>query len=93
MEVALEPLPMTGAVTGIDMGVVSFLTTSEGVHIPNPRHLKASAGKLAAAGGTWLGRSVGRTGVGKPSPGLPPCTGRSPTTPTRPRCGSSKIMT
>ena len=49
VHVAPEPLPMTGAVTGIDMGVASFLTTSEGVHIPNPRHLKAAASKLAAA--------------------------------------------
>ena len=59
VEVALEPLPMTGAVTGIDMGVASFLTTSEGVHIPNPRHLKASAGKLAAAGRDLAGKKRG----------------------------------
>jgi len=39
---------MTGAVTGIDLGVASFLTTSEGLHVPNPRHLKASATRLAA---------------------------------------------
>jgi putative transposase len=44
-----EPLPVTGAVTGIDMGVASFLTTSEGTHVPNPRYLAASAAKLAAA--------------------------------------------
>jgi putative transposase len=49
VQVGVEPLPMTGAVTGIDMGVASFLTTSEGVHVPNPRYLKAAAGKLAAA--------------------------------------------
>jgi len=49
VQVAPEPLPMTGVVTGIDMGVASFLTTSEGVHIPNPRHLKAAASKLAVA--------------------------------------------
>ena len=49
VQVEPEPLPVTGAVTGIDMGVASFLTTSEGVHVPNPRHLKAAASKLAAA--------------------------------------------
>src|SRR5450759_1265442 len=40
---------MTGAVTGIDLGIASFLTTSEGVHVPNPRHLKVAAAKLADA--------------------------------------------
>jgi putative transposase len=49
LEVQPDLLPTTGAVTGIDMGVASFLTTSEGKHVPNPRHLKASATKLAAA--------------------------------------------
>jgi len=49
VQVQPEPLPATGAVTGIDLGVASFLTTSEGVHVPNPRHLKTSAARLAAA--------------------------------------------
>ena len=49
VQVQPEPLPATGAVTGIDLGVASFLTTSEGVHAPNPRHLKAAATRLAAA--------------------------------------------
>ncbi len=40
-------LPSTGAVTGIDMGVTHFLTTSEGVHVPNPRYLAASAARLS----------------------------------------------
>lgn len=47
--VPTRPLPPTGAATGIDLGVASFLTTSEGVHVPNPRHLAESARKLAAA--------------------------------------------
>ncbi|WP_274559945.1 RNA-guided endonuclease InsQ/TnpB family protein [Streptomyces spiramyceticus] len=42
-----EPLPATGAVTGIDMGVNHFLTTSEGAHVPNPRHGKRNAEALA----------------------------------------------
>jgi putative transposase len=48
-DVPTQPLPGTGAVTGIDMGVASFLTTSEGEHVDNPRHLSASAVKLAKA--------------------------------------------
>jgi putative transposase len=47
--VPAEPLPATGAVTGIDLGVASFLTTSGGTHIPNPRHLAASAARLTRA--------------------------------------------
>ncbi|MEU9184025.1 transposase [Streptomyces sp. NPDC048484] len=48
-EVPAEPLPSTGAVTGIDMGVAHFLTTSEGVHLRNPRHGKRNADALADA--------------------------------------------
>ena len=43
------PLPQTGAVVGADLGVASFLTTSDGVHVPNPRHLAASGDQLADA--------------------------------------------
>ena len=48
-DVPAEPLEPTGSATGIDVGVASFLTTSGGVHVPNPRHLAASAGRLEAA--------------------------------------------
>ncbi|WP_406368480.1 transposase [Streptomyces sp. NBC_00647] len=48
-EVPAEPLPATGAVTGIDMGVAHFLTTSQGEHIANPRHGKRNAAALANA--------------------------------------------
>lgn len=48
-EVPAEPLDRTGAVTGIDLGIASFLTTSEGEHVPNQRHLRSSADKLAGA--------------------------------------------
>ena len=37
------------AAAGIDMGVASFATTSDGTHLPNPRRLAAAAGRLAAA--------------------------------------------
>lgn len=48
-DVPAEPMEPTGAAVGIDMGVASFLTASDGVHVPNPRHLAASADRLAAA--------------------------------------------
>jgi putative transposase len=48
-DVPSEPLPATGAAVGIDLGVASFATTSSGEHVPNPRHLAASAGRVAAA--------------------------------------------
>ncbi|WP_228011008.1 RNA-guided endonuclease InsQ/TnpB family protein [Nonomuraea phyllanthi] len=44
-----QPLPATGAVAGIDMGVASLVTTSDGQHLANPRHLQSSADRLAAA--------------------------------------------
>jgi putative transposase len=47
--VPAEPLPVTGAVVGIDMGIASFLTTSDGVHVDNPRHGRKSVASLAEA--------------------------------------------
>ncbi|MDX3224820.1 transposase [Streptomyces sp. ME19-01-6] len=48
-EVPAEPLPATGSIVGIDMGVTHFLTTSSGEHFENPRFLEASAEALAEA--------------------------------------------
>jgi putative transposase len=48
-DVPAEPQEPTGRAVGIDMGVASFVTTSDGAQVPNPRHLAASAGRLAAA--------------------------------------------
>ena len=48
-DVPTEPLEPTGAVVGIDMGVASFLTTSHGEHVPNPRPLAAAAERLVGA--------------------------------------------
>jgi len=48
-EVPAEPLPPTGAIVGVDMGVAHFLTTSHGEHIANPRFLTAMADELAQA--------------------------------------------
>ncbi|PVE13242.1 RNA-guided endonuclease InsQ/TnpB family protein [Streptomyces scopuliridis] len=44
-----EPLPATGSVVGIDLGIASFLTTSNGEHVANPRHARKADAKLAAA--------------------------------------------
>ncbi|MFF0623407.1 RNA-guided endonuclease InsQ/TnpB family protein [Streptomyces sp. NPDC004296] len=44
-----EPLPTTGREVGIDMGITHFVTTSDGQHFENPRHLANLAEALAAA--------------------------------------------
>lgn len=48
-DVPIQPLEATGAIVGIDLGVASFVTTSDGSHVPNPRPLAAAAGRLASA--------------------------------------------
>ncbi len=48
-DVPAVPLPPTGAVVGLDLGVAWLLTTSDGRQIANPRWLAASAAKLARA--------------------------------------------
>jgi putative transposase len=48
-DVPAETLPAVGAVAGIDLGVASLVTTSDGEHLTNPRHLAVTAGRLAAA--------------------------------------------
>ena len=46
-DVEMEPLPSTGAVVGLDMGLKSFAITSDGVEYPNHRFLAKSQKKLA----------------------------------------------
>ncbi|WP_245658695.1 RNA-guided endonuclease InsQ/TnpB family protein [Microtetraspora malaysiensis] len=48
-DVPAQQLPATRAVVGLDMGVASLVTTSDGEHLANPRHLQASADRVAAA--------------------------------------------
>ncbi|MEO3886220.1 transposase [Nonomuraea sp. B5E05] len=60
-DVPAEPLPATGVATGIDMGVASLVTTSDGKHLSDPRHLAASAGRLAAAQRTLARKERGST--------------------------------
>ena len=44
-----DPLPPTGSVVGIDMGVANFLADSGGEFVPGPRHGQHAAAKLEAA--------------------------------------------
>lgn len=46
-DVDIEPLPSTGAVVGLDMGLKSFAITSDGVEYENHRYLRKSQKKLA----------------------------------------------
>ncbi len=47
--VPAKPLPKTDKQVGIDVGVVSFLTSSDGVHIENPRWARTGAECLERA--------------------------------------------
>lgn len=46
-DVEIEPLPSTGEVLGIDMGLKAFAITSDGMEYPNHKHLAKSQRKLA----------------------------------------------
>lgn len=48
-EVPTLNLPEAGSTIGIDMGIASFLTTSDGAQIENPRHGRRNAERLATA--------------------------------------------
>jgi putative transposase len=48
-DVPAQPQPATGRTVGIDLGIAHFLTTSDGEHVPNPRHGRAAAADLATA--------------------------------------------
>jgi putative transposase len=48
-DVPTSPLRATGCQAGIDVGIASFATTSDGQHIENPRWGRAAANKLARA--------------------------------------------
>jgi putative transposase len=45
-DVPAKPLPLTGQETGIDMGVESYLTCSDGSSEPNPRYLRNAEAHL-----------------------------------------------
>ena len=44
-----EPLPATGAVTGIDVGLESFAVLSDGTVVENPRHYRQAQARLRRA--------------------------------------------
>lgn len=46
-DMEIEPLPATGAVVGIDMGLKAFAITSDGAEYPNHKYLTKSQKKLA----------------------------------------------
>src|ERR1700730_3558514 len=48
-DVPTNPLPVTGRQAGVDVGIVSFATTSDGEHVANPRWGRAAAQRLTAA--------------------------------------------
>jgi putative transposase len=48
-EVPHKPIERTDKAIGIDVGIASFATTSEGEHIDNPRHGAKAADRLARA--------------------------------------------
>jgi putative transposase len=47
--VPTRPLVPTRAAVGVDVGVASFATTSDGQHLPNPRWGRVAAARLATA--------------------------------------------
>ena len=47
--VATKHLPRTGAVVGLDVGIASFLVTSDAESVDNPRYARAGAEGLASA--------------------------------------------
>ena len=48
-DVPATPLPATGREVGVDVGIASFATTSDGDHLHNPRWGRTAAARLAAA--------------------------------------------
>ena len=48
-DVPANPRPATGRQAGVDVGIASFATTSDGEHIDNPRWARTAAAGLAAA--------------------------------------------
>ena len=48
-DVPVQPLPLTGQETGIDLGLESFLTLASGEQIANPRHYRKAEKALGCA--------------------------------------------
>ena len=96
-EVPVEPLPLTGKETGIDVGLKVFLSTADGDRVENPRYYRKAERALRKAqqrvarrteGGqeTREGRAPMRQAASaRPAaaPGLPPQDGAGPGAPVR----------
>jgi putative transposase len=98
-DVPAHPLPATGATVGIDMGVVSFLTTSNGKHVPNPRPLAVAAARLTATqqslarkkrGSDRRRRAAARVGPDLTRAAVPLVMSRAGH--TRPRLGCARLI-
>jgi putative transposase len=48
-EVPVQPLPLTGQETGIDVGLKVFLITADGLSVKNPRHYRRAEKQLKKA--------------------------------------------
>jgi hypothetical protein len=65
------PLPGTGRVIGVDLGVKDFAVTSDGERMPSPRHLERKARSLAAGQAvTACGAGVRHTGTSRVRPAV-----------------------
>jgi hypothetical protein len=77
-EVPLRPLEPTQAAVGVDLGIVSFATTSEGQHVPNPGWGRAAA-KLGTAQQVLVRKQRVPATVAKPERRWPAAIASSPT--------------
>ncbi|WP_006246238.1 RNA-guided endonuclease InsQ/TnpB family protein [Mycolicibacterium tusciae] len=48
-DVPANPLPATGSQAGVDVGIVTYATVSDGTSVPNPRWAHAAADRLETA--------------------------------------------
>lgn len=48
-DVPIQPLPLTGEETGIDLGLESFLTLATGEQVANPRHYRKAEKRMVKA--------------------------------------------
>ena len=90
-DVEIEPLPSTGAVVGVDLGIKALATTSDGTSYANNKYLYKSDKKLRVRRVGFLGRRMVATTARKhesvkrglrnvsPTSGATPCTKLLPT--------------
>jgi putative transposase len=64
-EVPTRPLEPTRAAVGVDVGIASFATTSDGAHVSNPRWGRAAAARLGAAQKALARKQRGSNNRGK----------------------------